>query len=105
MDIQAGGKSAPSYIISYRNGETDSVIFTFGKPTGAEGNSARPDARERVQVHGVSAELLTSSGSPRFSLIWKEGTFGYQVLVMGQATTREELMRIVNGLIPVSRSN
>lgn len=100
--LDAGDQGAdigPFYLVGYRSSVGDILHFTLGAA-----NSARPDTIERIRVRGVEGELITTSGWPKLGISWQEGQRVYYVQTYGDEISREELLRIVDSLVPVEQN-
>jgi hypothetical protein len=92
--------NGPMYKITYSSTDGDVLGFVLG----AE-NTAPPEGREAITIRGVPGQLFsTSAASPARWVSWQEGPNTYQVLAYGAQNqlTRDDLLRIVGSLTPVT---
>lgn len=86
---------APSYWLDYSSTLSGRIIaFHRGG-----GNSAPPTSTEHLGFRGADATLSTTASWPGIQLTWNEDGYTYQIQM--SKGTREELLRIANGLIGV----
>jgi hypothetical protein len=88
-----GGDAGPTYLVTYRSDEGDSLRFALGPVQGTSPNTVEP-----ITVHGMKGVLFTTPGNPKIGVTWKDGQGVYHVQADGDHLSRDDLMRVVVGL-------